>query len=439
MLVGFNGTATNIAFDDITETFSSVPDTTIAFVASGYFVGTAALLPLAGRIADRTGRVRIFEAGLLLFAAAAVFSALAPNVWVLIGARVLQAIGGALVIPSSLSMVLPRFPEHRRSTAVTTWAAAGPISAAIAPSTSAAILQISDWRWLFALSAPLGFAIWLLTRRRLREAPVDPPTDRLDAVGSVLGTAAIALVVFGVGKGSDWGWSSAAILGCFVVAGLSAAGFFRQSLRHPAPLLDLDLFRIRQVWMTNLANTLVSVTSLAIWLVWPLFLQRIWDYSSLQVGLALTSGPVAAATTSLAGGRIADRIGHRLPIVVGSLVMVVAVGWCWLVLAPDRSFLVGFFPGITLFGFGWGLSSPAMNSFALDAVPEHQWGSMNAAFNMLRNVAGAIGIAAGVAIVGSRDRADLAAAFDRTFLFFFVFNAAAALVVLTAYPRDGLR
>ena len=119
--------------------------------------------------------------------------------------------------------------------------------------------------------------------------------------------------------------------------------------------------------------------------------------------------------------------------------MVVAVGWCWLVLAPDRSFLVGFFPGITLFGFGWGLSSPAMNSFALDAVPESQWGSMNAAFNMLRNVAGAIGIAAGVAIVGSRERADIAAAFDRAFLFFFVFNAAAALVVLVAYPREGLR
>lgn len=381
----------------------------------------------------------MFEAGLLLFAATAVLSALAPNVWVLIAARVLQAIGGALVIPSSLSMVLPMFPEHRRSTAVTSWAAAGPISAAIAPSTSAAILQISDWRWLFALSAPLGFGIWLLGRRRLREAPMTPPDTRLDAVGSVLGTAAIGLVVFGVGKGSDWGWSSATILGCFVAAGLSGLGFLRQSLRHPAPLLDLDLFRIRQVWMTNLANTLVSVTSLAIWLVWPLFLQRIWGYSSLEVGLALTSGPVAAATTSLAGGRIADRIGHRLPIIAGALVMVVAVGWCWLVLAPDRSFLVGFFPGITLFGFGWGLSSPAMNSFALDAVPESQWGSMNAAFNMLRNVAGAIGIAAGVAIVGSRERADIAAAFDRAFLFFFVFNAAAALVVLVAYPREGLR
>lgn len=439
VLVGFNGTATNIAFDDITETFSSVPDTTIAFVASGYFVGTAALLPLAGKIADRSGRVRMFQAGLLLFAVAAVFSAIAPNVWVLIGSRVLQSIGGALVIPSSLSMVLPMFPERRRSTAVTSWAAAGPISAAIAPSTSAAILQVSSWRWLFALSAPLALATWWLGRRRLREAPRTPPTIRLDAIGSVLGTLAIALVVFGIGKGSDWGWTSISILGCFAVSALSLAAFVRQSGRHPAPLLDLDLFRIRQVWMTNAANTLVSVTSLAIWLVWPLFLQRVWDYSSFEVGLALTSGPVAAAVTSLAGGRIADRIGHRFPIVAGALVMVLAVGWCWLVLAPERSFLVGFFPGVTLFGFGWGLSSPAMNSFALDAVHETQWGSMNAAFNMLRNVAGAIGIAAAVAIVGSRDRADPAAAFDRAFLFFFVFNVAAALLIIVTYPSDRLR
>ncbi len=439
VLVGFNGTATNLAFDDITETFASVPETTTAFVASGYLIGTAALLPLAGRIADRRGRVRMFQLGVLLFAVTAALSALAPNVWVLIGARVLQSIGGALVIPASLSMVLPLFPDHRRSTAVTSWAAAGPLSAAISPSVSAAILQISSWRWLFLLSAPIGVLVWLVGRRLLEEQPVASSKGRLDMVGSALGTVAIAALVFAIGKGDDWGWTSVAILISFGVAAGSLVGFFAQSRRHPEPLIDLSLFRIRQVWMTNLANTFVSVTSLAIWLVWPLYLQRVWDYSSLQVGLALTPGPIAAATMSMLGGRIADRVGHRIPIVVGSLVMVFAVGWFVFVIPPDGSYVTGFLPGIFAFGFGWGFSSPTMNSFALEAVPEPQWGSMNAAFNMLRNVAGAIGVAAAVAIVGSRDRADLIEAFDRAYVFFLVFTVAAALVVALAYPkRNGV-
>ncbi|MEM7092809.1 MAG: MFS transporter [Actinomycetota bacterium] len=439
VLVGFNGTATNIAFDDITETFSSVPESTTAFVASGYFIGQAAFLPLAGRIADRRGRVGIFQLGVLLFALSSAISAIAPTVWILIAARVLQAIGGALVIPASLSMVLPLFPEGRRATAVTTWASAGPISAAISPSLSAFVLEVSSWRWLFLVSAPLGIAIWLLGRRVLVEAEVERPTGRLDVLGSALGTIAIALLVLGIGKGGDWGWRGPLVIGCFVVAAVTLAGFVRQTRVHPEPLIDLSIFRARQVWLANVANTFVSVTSLSIWLVWPLFLQRVWDYSSLQVGLALTPGPIAAATTSLLAGRIADRIGHRLPIQIGSLIMVFAVGWCWLALPADGSYFTGFVPGIAAFGFGWGLSSPTMNSFALEAVPEAQWGSMNAAFNMLRNVAGAVGIAAAVGIVGSRDRHDLVEAFDRAFLFFFVFTALAAALLLIGYPSGAAR
>ena len=438
VLVGFNGTATNIAFDDITETFASVPDTTTAFVASGYLIGTAAFLPLAGRITDRRGRVRMFQLGVVLFAITALLSAIAPNVWVLIGARALQSIGGALVIPASLSMVLPMFPESRRSTAVTTWAAAGPVSAAISPSVSAAVLQVSSWRWLFLLSAPLGLLVWFVGRRILRPQPVPASEGRLDAVGSVLGTVAIASLVFAIGKGTDWGWGSVAILASFAIAAASLIGFFAQSRRHPEPLIDLGLFKIHQVWMTNLANTLVSITSLSIWLVWPLYLQRVWGYSSLEVGLALTPGPVAATTMSMIGGRIADRIGPRIPIVVGSLIMVFAVGWCLFGLDPDGSYVTDFLPGIFAFGFGWGFSSPTMNSFALAAVPEPQWGSMNAAFNMLRNVAGAIGVAAAVAIVGSRDRIDLVEAFDRAYAFFLAFTVAAALVVTLAYPKTGV-
>lgn len=435
VLVGFNTTATNIAFDEITASFPSVPETTTAFVSSGYLIGTAAFLPLAGRIADRQGRVRIFQLGMVLFAVSAILSAISPNVWVLIAARVLQSVGGALVIPASLSMVLPMFPASRRPSAVAAWAAAGPLSAAVAPSLSAAILQVSSWRVLYFLSAPIALAVWLVGRRRLREITPPDPSGSLDIVGAVLGTGGIALVVFGVGKGKDWGWSSALTVGAFVLAAVCLAAFIWQSSRHPSPLIDLDLFKQRPVWMSNLANTLISVTSLAMWLVWPLYLKRVWDFSNLEIGLALTPGPIAAGLMTIVGGRVADRVGHSWPIHVGSLVMIASVAWNWLILDADGTYLTSFLPGLLLFGLGWGFSSPTLNGYALEAVPESTWGSMNAAFNMLRNVAGAVGVAAAVAFLGSADRPDLTEAFDRVFIFFFVCTALGALVIFLFYPR----
>lgn len=438
VLVGFNTTATNIAFDDITASFPTVPETTTAFVSSGFLIGTAAFLPLAGRIADRQGRVKIFQLGVALFVISAVLSAVSPNVWMLIASRVLQAIGGALIIPASLSMVLPLFPASRRPSAVAAWAASGPLASAIAPSASAGVLQFSSWRWLYFLSAPLAATVWIVGRRRLVEVTAPDASGKLDVVGAVFGTTGIALMVFGVGKGKDWGWASVLTVGSFVVAAVCIAAFLVQSRRHAHPLIDLSLFRNRAVWMSNSANTLISLTSTAIWLVWPLYLKRVWDFSNLETGLALTPGPIAAGTMTLVGGRVADRFGHSWPIHIGSLVMICSVGWYWLILDSGGAYVTSFLPGLLLFGLGWGFSSPTMNSYALEAVPESTWGSMNAAFNMLRNVAGAIGVAAAVAFIGSADRPDLTQAFDRVFAFFFVSTAMGAAVIFLFYPRRSI-
>jgi EmrB/QacA subfamily drug resistance transporter len=435
VLVGFNSTATNIAFGDIADSFPDVPETTVQFVSSGYFIGTAAFLPLAGRIADRRGRALVFNIGIAVFAVSAVLSAIAPTIWVLIGARAVQSLGGALIIPASLSMVLPLFPASRRSTAVAAWAASGPLSAAVAPSLSAAVLEVSSWRWLYFLSAPVALIILAFGVSRLEEVTPPAGEGRLDMLGAALGTAGIALLVFAVGKGGDWGWWSVSIVGCFAAAAAFTAAFVVQSLRHPQPMIDFSLFRAQQVWMANAANSFISVCSLSIWLVWPLYLGRVWGYSSLQIGLGLTAGPVAAGTMTLVGGRLAERTGHRVPNQLGSLVMVAAVGWCWFVLDADGRYLTSFLPGIVMFGFGWGLSSPTMNSFALDAVPEAAWGTMNAAFNMFRNVAGAVGVAAAVAFVGSADRVDIVAAFDRAWLFLFVMTLLGATMTIVFYPR----
>ena len=130
VLFGFNSTATNLAFNSIAEEFSSASESTVSLMASGFFIASAAFLPVGGRLADRVGRRRVFNLGLIGFIVSAVASAAAPTVEILIAARVAQAISGAFVIPSSLAVVLPEFPAARRSSAVATWAAAGPLSAA---------------------------------------------------------------------------------------------------------------------------------------------------------------------------------------------------------------------------------------------------------------------------------------------------------------------
>jgi len=418
VLFGFNSTATNLAFGSIAESFTDAGETTVSWVASGYFIASAAFLPLGGRLADRLGRRRIFHLGLIGFIVSAAASAAAPTVEVLIGARVLQAMAGAFVIPSSLAVVLPEFPAGRRPSAVATWAAAGPLSAAIAPSAAAALLAATSWRWVYFLSAPIAAVTLGLSFVLVAESRGDDTTTRLDLTGSVVAVASVALLIVGIGQGSSWGWTGPATIGTIGAALLLGALFVTRSRRHPAPLVNLSLFRIPEIALANLANFFMSLTSLSIWLIWPLFLGRVWGYSIGRIGLAITIGPIFAGPSALLGGRLADRYGQRWLMVGGSAICTAAVAWSVLRLGPEPNYLVDFMPTVAGFGLGWGLSNPSMNSWALSHGPQAFYGEINAAFNTIRNLAAAIGTAVAIAIVGSADRPDPLAAYDQANLFF---------------------
>ncbi|MGI9614726.1 MAG: MFS transporter, partial [Acidimicrobiales bacterium] len=245
VLFGFNSTATNLAFNSIAEEFSSASESTVYLVASGFFIASAAFLPVGGRLADRVGRRRVFNLGLIGFIVSAVASAAAPTVEILIAARVAQAISGAFVIPSSLAVVLPEFPAARRSSAVATWAAAGPLSAAVAPSTAALLLDATSWRWVYLLTAPAAALTLVGSFLAVRESKGDVDAkDRLDILGSGLAVASVALLVLGIGQGADWGWTDARTIASVAVALAIGTAFVVRSSNHPAPLVNLSLFRI---------------------------------------------------------------------------------------------------------------------------------------------------------------------------------------------------
>ena len=437
-LVSFNTTATNLAFGDISDTFSSASAATVSWVASIFFIGMASLLLVSGRLADRVGRRRVFRAGLVTFALGALLSAIAPTVYVLIAARLVAAAGGALIIPSSLAVVLPEFPRERHFTAISMWAATGPLASAIAPGAAALILAASSWRVLFAVSAPIALAALVLGWSALGESRAERRSGPLDMVGVVVGTVAIAALVFAVSQGGNLGWDSPLVVGSLVVSATALPLFLRRCRRHPEPLLNLHTFLLPPVWLANLANFLLNLAGMATWLIWPLFMERVWGFSKLAIGLGLMPGPVVSGIITTVGGRLSERHGHETMVRWGSLVPIVAMVWPLVFLTESPDYWLGAAPAIALFGAGWALTQPPLNSGVMAQVHPDAFGEVNAAFNTVRNIAGALGIALAIAILGDTSTATLDD-YEHVFLFFMVAVVACWLVLFFVYPRVSRR
>lgn len=435
-LMSFNTTSMNLAFGDIGEDFPEASQATVSWVASIFFIGLASLMLLSGGLADRFGRLRMFRLGLVIFAIGAVASAVAPTIWVLIGARLLAAIGGAIVVPSSLAAVLPEFPKERHSTAVALWSATGPVASSIAPATAAVVLAVWNWRVLLVLSAPLALFALLASYGTMRESKAERVSGGIDVFGVIVGSLAIAAIVFAVGQGSNLGWSSPLVLGAFAAAMTLLPLFVFSSRRHDDPLLNLEIFLIKPVWIANLANFMLNISGLGMWILWPLFMSRVWGFSKLQIGLALMPAPVVSGILSSLSGKLAERFGHERLVRWGAIVPIAGLAWPLLTLTEDPNYWISAAPSITLFGAGWAVTQPPLNASVIRHVSADYYGEVNAAFNTIRNIAGALGIAIAIAIIGEPDRADRLAAYDRVFWVFVVSAIASWALLAFAYPRS---
>ena len=436
-LISFNTTATNLAFGEIAEDFRGASQATVSWVASVFFIGMASLLLLSGRLADRVGRRRLFRLGLATFAVGSALSAVAPSVWVLILARLVASAGGAMVVPSSLAVVLPEFPRERHVTAIALWSATGPVASAVAPGVAALVLAAASWRVLFLLSAPIALLALAGGWRVLDESQATQRGGRLDLVGALVGTVAIASLVFAVSQASNLGLGSPAIVGAALAAAVALPLFVRRCRHHPQPLLNLDVFLVRAVWVANVANFLLNIACLATWLIWPLYLDRVWGYSKLETGLALMPGPVLSGIVAVVGGRVGERFGYELMVRFGSIVPILGMAWPLLFLDGTPNYWLAAAPAIGLTGAGWAMTQPPLNGAVLAQVQPDLYAEVNASFNTVRNVAGALGVAIGVAILGSPGRPDVLAAYERVFATFTAAAVLCWLVLLLLYPRAG--
>jgi EmrB/QacA subfamily drug resistance transporter len=437
LLAAFVGTATNIAVPVLEREFPDAGLTTISWVVSGFNVAQVTFMLLGGRLADRIGRRTIFLRGLAVFAAGAALSGAAPTIELVIAARVGQAVGVALMLPASLTAVLPEFPPDRHGTVVSWWSAMGILGAAVAPTVAAGILELSGWRAVFLAAVPIALVALVAGRRILAPSPVVDRPPPLDLVGATAGTLAIGGLTVTIVQGRPWGWTDPRILVIAAVTVVSAAVFARSSARHPEPLLDLGLLRITTFTVTTTAGALVAASTAATWFIYPLFMTEVWDYSILQVGLAMTPGPAILVVLAPFAGRAADRHGYRRLLIAGSVVATLGTMWMAWRLEPGGRYVTAFLPGTLGIGIGMALMLGPANAAALRDVPSDQLGSANALYNTSRMASAALGVAVTAAIIGDAVAGQRLGGFKAGWWTMVVVMAGGPLLLWWRYPRTA--
>jgi EmrB/QacA subfamily drug resistance transporter len=400
----------NIAFPDIERDFHGTSLASLSWILNAYAIVFAALLVPAGRWADRAGRKRAFLLGMGVFTLSSALCAIAPSVGVLVAARVAQAAGAALLMPTSLGLLLPEFPPERRQVAVGIWSAVGGAAAAAGPLVGGLLVQAS-WRWVFLVNVPIGLAAIVAGARTLRELR-EPTTERADALGAVLLTGAIAALTLGIVRGPEWGWGGGRVLALFAAALVLGAAVAARSTRHPAPVIDLAVVRVRAFSLSALAMLLFNVAFAGMLLSNVLLLTQGWHQSVLTAGLQLAPGPAMAALTAVPAALLAQRIGPRLVGFAGTLVFAAGVGLLAVSAGETPNFASDFLPGTALGGIGVGLVLPSVQGAAMATLPPALFSTGTAKITMSRQIGAALGIAILVAVIGTPSPGHVVEAFQ---------------------------
>jgi EmrB/QacA subfamily drug resistance transporter len=389
----------NVAFPSIEASFPDVSTTTLSWVLSAYSVVFGALLLGAGRIADRSGRRRWFLRGVAVFTLGSLLCGAATTPGMLIGGRVVQAVGAALLMPASLALLLAATPATLRAQAVALWGGISALAVATGPSLGAVLIDAGGWRWAFFVNLPVLLVVAVVTRRVVTESVVGGPAP--DLLGVALLSLAVASLALGITQGDEWGWTSTAVVSSFTAAGVLGVSAWRRARVHPAAAIDLTLFENRTVALANAATVAYAVGFFAMLLANVLFLTTVWEYSILKAGLAITPGPLVVAALSRSTGALAGRAGYRPVLVVGSLVFAAAQLWCvaFMPLTPD--YWGRWLPASLVGGLGVALTFPVLSAAAVAGLPPERFGVGGALNQTARQMGGVLGVALLVAILGT--------------------------------------
>jgi EmrB/QacA subfamily drug resistance transporter len=403
------------------------------WVLNGYTLSLASLILLGGSLGDRFGRRRVFVIGVVWFAVASLLCAVAPNIEMLVAARVLQGIGGSLLTPGSLAILQSSFRGKDRARAIGAWSGFGGMTAAIGPFLGGYLVDVASWRWIFLINLPLAAVVVVVAVRHMPES-LDPTAEGpIDVVGAVLGALGLATMTYGLIM-SSWG---------FGLTGVAVLALFLLSQRRGRnPMLPLDIFRARQFSAAN-AVTFVLYAALGIVLfLIGLVLQIALGYSPVEAGAALLPITVVMLVFSARSGALAQRIGPRLPMTFGPLVVAVALLQMTRI-EPGASYPGVVLPALLTFGGGLALTVAPLTATALAAADQRHSGLASGVNNAVARVGGLLAVAA-VPLVAGIDPTvavgaeEIVRAFHRSMLFAAGLSVAAGALAYATIRADVL-
>jgi EmrB/QacA subfamily drug resistance transporter len=390
-IASLDATVVGIALPSIGRSFHSGVGT-LQWVVTGYALTLAAFLLLGGSLGDRLGRKRIFAIGVVWFAVASVLCGVAPNAGTLIAARILQGVGGALLAPASLAILQASFRPEDRSRAIGAWSGLGGVASAAGPLVGGYLIAAGSWRFVFFINIPVSIGVLILTARHVPETSDPTTAGRIDALGAALAVTFLAGLTYGLIEGPNHGWTSPVVLTSLIVAALAGPAFLWAQHAEAHPMLPLGVFRSLQFTGAN-AVTFVVYGALggALFLL-PIELQVVSHYSPLESGLALLPVTVVMLAFSARSGQVAARIGPRLQMSVGPVV--VGAGLVFLMRATEgTNYLTHVFPAVLVFALGLAITVAPLTATAMGAAPAEHAGVASAVNNVVARAAGLLAVA----------------------------------------------
>jgi EmrB/QacA subfamily drug resistance transporter len=430
-IASLDATVVGIALPSINRAFGGGVGT-LQWVVTGYSLTLAAFLLLGGSLGDRLGRRRIFSIGIAWFAIASALCGVAPSAGLLVAARVLQGVGGALLTPGSLAILQASFRPADRSRAIGAWSGLSGVATAAGPLVGGYLLAVASWRWVFYINVPVAVFVLIVTARHVPESSDPTSTGRIDYGGAALAVTFLAGVTYALIEGPTRGWSSPLVVTAIVLAALSGPAFLWLEYREKNPMLPLGLFRSLQFSGAN-AVTFVVYGALggALFLL-PVELQIVAHYSPLESGLALLPVTIIMLLFSARSGQLSARIGPRLQMSVGPILVGIGVALLARATTPGN-YVTQVLPAVVVFGAGLAVTVAPLTATAMSAAPAEHSGIASAVNNTVARAASLFAVsvlplAAGLTGTVALKPAELASGFRTAVYISAVASAAGGLL-----------
>ncbi|MGZ4439366.1 MAG: MFS transporter [Gaiellaceae bacterium] len=397
-MIMLDNTVVNVALPSIQRDLG-IGISELEWIVTAYALSFAVFLLTGGKLADRYGRRRVFLIGLVTFTLSSLACGLAGSAGMLIGARAVQGVGAALMMPATLSIISAVFPARERGTAIGIWAGVSAMALAIGPLLGGVLAEKAHWCWIFYINVPVGILGIVAAFILVPESRDMSAVQRLDLPGLITSGLAVFALTYALIEANTYGWTSARILGLFALFALSLGAFVLLELHQRAPMLDLTLFKNSTFAGANAVALMVSLAMFGVFFFISLFMQNILHYSAIKAGATFLPMTILIILVAPLAGALSDRLGSRwlmtggMLLVAGSLVVFAQL--------DQSSGFWDILPGLLIGGVGMAMTMSPMTSATLSAVSVDKAGVASGVLNTFRQVGGSLGIAIGGAILAS--------------------------------------